>query len=423
VKKSETSILVVDDNREIIMILEECLKEEGYNVEACRDGETAFQLLQGKRYDVLITDLNMSVMSGLELIERAKAENICPVPIIITGYGSMDTAVQALRIGVFDYLVKPFRIEELMQILPLAAAYARAKNVEPRAFSEENATAAANSVKRITSLEALARRLLSERTMWKKKAEMLEAKLTDQRPQSDSLSCGNQDDFLNRMGELVRPVIHDAKGQLQFLMTAYQRALDYAEANLSGDASAYIKDCLSLSLHSMERIKRRVTELSYLGGKVAEPFAEIDITALVQNIATFVGERSETVRISVESRPGTIDIFGDREYLQQMTTNLVINAVEACDKVPGQVSITVEKLTGSSPRIRIVVADNGCGISPPELAKIYELHYTTKTAGSGIGLYLVKKAIELHDGSITCESTVGAGTTFTVELPVLAGGK
>ena len=110
-------ILIVDDNREIRTILEEYLREEGYLARGGGDGKEALARYGETPYDLIITDLNMPGMTGIELIkEIAKDENTTEF-IIITGYASLDTAIESVKAGAFDYLVKPFRIEELKVVI------------------------------------------------------------------------------------------------------------------------------------------------------------------------------------------------------------------------------------------------------------------------------------------------------------------
>jgi DNA-binding NtrC family response regulator len=106
-------ILIVDDNREIRTILEEYLKEEGYVAEGAGDGKEALEKHHETPYDLIITDLNMPGMTGIELIKEVGKGEDATEFIIITGYASLDTAIEAVKAGAFDYIVKPFRIEEL----------------------------------------------------------------------------------------------------------------------------------------------------------------------------------------------------------------------------------------------------------------------------------------------------------------------
>jgi DNA-binding NtrC family response regulator len=110
-------ILVVDDNRELREILEEYLRGEGDNVEGANNGKEALDKHRDNYYDLIITDLNMPELAGMELIKTVRQENETTEFVIITGYASMDSAVEAIKIGAFDYIVKPFRMEELMVVV------------------------------------------------------------------------------------------------------------------------------------------------------------------------------------------------------------------------------------------------------------------------------------------------------------------
>jgi len=106
-------ILIVDDNKELREILEEYLRGEGHSVSGSANGRDALERNREKPFDLIITDLNMPEVSGMELIRTIRKENQETEFVIITGYASMDSAVEAVRIGAFDYIVKPFRMEEL----------------------------------------------------------------------------------------------------------------------------------------------------------------------------------------------------------------------------------------------------------------------------------------------------------------------
>ncbi len=110
-------ILIVDDNRELREILEEYLKGENSQIEGAGDGKEALEKHNISPFDLIITDLNMPEVTGMELIRTIKKENDDTEFIIITGYASMDTAVEAVKIGAFDYIVKPFRMEELQVVV------------------------------------------------------------------------------------------------------------------------------------------------------------------------------------------------------------------------------------------------------------------------------------------------------------------
>jgi DNA-binding NtrC family response regulator len=116
-KNNPFRILIVDDNREIRSILEEYLREEGYQAEGAGDGQEALEMHHETPFDLIITDLNMPGMTGIELIKEINKNDKGTEFIIITGYASLDTAIEAVKAGAFDYIVKPFRIEELKVVI------------------------------------------------------------------------------------------------------------------------------------------------------------------------------------------------------------------------------------------------------------------------------------------------------------------
>jgi DNA-binding NtrC family response regulator len=110
-------ILIVDDNNELRAILKEYLNNDADIVDGAQDGREALNKHEKTPYDLIITDLNMPGLTGMELIRTIRGSNGMTEFIIITGYASLDTAVEAIKIGAFDYIVKPFRMEELKVVV------------------------------------------------------------------------------------------------------------------------------------------------------------------------------------------------------------------------------------------------------------------------------------------------------------------
>jgi len=106
--KSNYSILVVDDDTTILMACAESLMLDGYKVDVAENGEKALELAPKKKYDVVVTDLMMGAVDGLQVLRRVKEISpLCEV-IVLTAYGSVDSAVEAMKGGAYDYLTKPF---------------------------------------------------------------------------------------------------------------------------------------------------------------------------------------------------------------------------------------------------------------------------------------------------------------------------
>ncbi|HEY1553706.1 MAG TPA: HD domain-containing phosphohydrolase [Kofleriaceae bacterium] len=113
-------ILVVDDERVIREILAEFLSLEGFSVHTVEDGEKALCELRLRPYDLLITDLKMPRFSGLQLLERIEAERLGVLTVLMTGFGTVETAIEAMKKGAYDYLLKPFKVEEVIHVVERA---------------------------------------------------------------------------------------------------------------------------------------------------------------------------------------------------------------------------------------------------------------------------------------------------------------
>ena len=116
----EIRILVVDDDTELADMLVAYLDQLGYAATAAYDSRKGFELFQKSRYPLVITDLKMPEMDGIELMERIKATDRKTLVIVITGHGSIESAVEALKKGAYDFIPKPFKPEALKVIIDRA---------------------------------------------------------------------------------------------------------------------------------------------------------------------------------------------------------------------------------------------------------------------------------------------------------------
>ena len=114
-------LLIVDDDKALLGVLRSVLESEGHRVQVVPSAYEALPLLERQRYDLLLVDLKMRRMNGLELLEHERLRRRGTRVVIMTAYPTVDTAVQAMRQGAFDYLVKPFKLAELRAIVERAA--------------------------------------------------------------------------------------------------------------------------------------------------------------------------------------------------------------------------------------------------------------------------------------------------------------
>ncbi len=113
-------ILIVDDEKTIVFALEESLLDEGYDVRTAHSGEQGLELFKKEVADVVLTDLKMPGMTGMELLSKVKEISPSTHVVIITAYGNFDSAVEAVRLGAFDYIQKPFQINNVKQVVAKA---------------------------------------------------------------------------------------------------------------------------------------------------------------------------------------------------------------------------------------------------------------------------------------------------------------
>ena len=124
-------ILVVDDSPQISKALNDLLSASGYSVRTAPSGERALQILESTAFDLIITDLKMTGMTGIELAKQVLQKSPSLPVVILTGYGDMDSVITALRLGVADYLKKPFSIDEVMSVVEREIARSKGRQAAP----------------------------------------------------------------------------------------------------------------------------------------------------------------------------------------------------------------------------------------------------------------------------------------------------
>lgn len=218
---------------------------------------------------------------------------------------------------------------------------------------------------------------------------------------------------ISALGRLTAGVAHEVKNPLN-AMTIH---LELLRQKLSKGAP--VADVL---VHA-DVIGREITRLdSVVQGflKFARPedmrLERIALNTLATDVAQTIRPEAEAARVDVQvaGADGGLDVEADPTMLRQALLNLAVNAVQA---MPHGGTLRLATDVARDGRARIRVSDTGLGIQPDQLARIFDLYFTTKKGGSGIGLSMVFRTVQLHQGDIDVESTPGAGTTFTISLP------
>lgn len=215
-------------------------------------------------------------------------------------------------------------------------------------------------------------------------------------------------DTLNVVGELAAGIAHEIRNP----MTALKGFIQLLEASVKEDYSDYF----AIITSELKRIDSIITEFLVLAKPQAIHYVEKDLNVIVkETIDLLTGEALlfDIVLIS-DLAEGPIEFYCEPNQLKQVLINLIKNAIESM-KEGGKVTIRTESCADQ--HVRLIVADEGCGIPEKKLKRLGEPFYTTKERGTGLGLMVSYKIIKEHGGKIDVTSTEGVGTTFSIKLP------
>lgn len=216
---------------------------------------------------------------------------------------------------------------------------------------------------------------------------------------------------LNRLGDMAAGVAHELRGPLQGL----EFDLDALESVLERPDEA--REMLSGLQRKIQRLEWVVSGFLKVARVRPQGREVIDAGEWIEAICTSVESEALMAGVEIEwalTDPG-LRLRGDRETLSRALENVISNAIEAQPSSTGKVRVEGRR---SGDRAEIVVTDDGPGIEKDRLPGVFDLYFTTKPHGTGVGLALVRQAIELHEGEVRIDSRVGEGTAVTLALPV-----
>lgn len=410
------SVLVVDDDALVRELLASKLSKAGYLPFCAAGGAEGLALLAQENIGLVLLDIMMPGLSGLEVMERIRCSWPDLAVIMATSEDDPAVAQQALSLGARGYLVKPFGDNELLIYL---AQVLRLQEAE-----RDNRTYRAN-------LE----HLIKERT-----AE-LGRTLEDLKSTQNQLI---QQEKLATIGHLAAGVAHEINNPTGYIgsnlgtmgkyfdkFKEFIALQDQAIQGLPPEKVAELgaarqklkldflledsRELVSESLEGIEKIKKIVQGLKSFSRKEQDEARPVNLNECLDNALT-VAWNELKYKATVEKIYGDIPLVsGFPNQLGQVFINLLVNAAQALD---GQGTITLR--TGrEGDAVVVAVSDTGCGIPEASREKIFEPFFTTKAngVGTGLGLSIIKEIVTRHQGEIALESEPGKGTTFTIRLP------
>ncbi len=372
------SVLVIDDKfgpRESLRMLFK-YDYEVYCAESVNEGVEIFET---KRPNLVILDINMPEKDGIKGLAEIRAIDPDAAVIMLTGYGTLSTAQQALRLGAADYITKPFDANDMRKLV--RKHLARADLIRRRNAAEEK-------------LRELTTQLSAERTRLEKDAEMGQASVEFAHDLRNSLTSirGYVSFLVSRLNEthnLSGNQLFDTLDKLSDVENSVMRCCDIIE--------------LWKNLTPHKHMRRELFSLSDLLKSMVAEFQS--------------GWANGTAKCVFKTDINPAEIIGDDTQLYRALRNIVDNAVHSVQDCNGVVYIECGVF---GPNVEIRIIDNGCGISKADLEQIFDPYFTTKSPdiGTGLGLFITKKIIAKHSGVIAVETERGRGTTFSIRFPV-----
>ncbi len=366
-------VLVVDDEPKICHILGQILKEYGCSVRIAHDGLEALDIFSQKHADVVITDIRMPKLAGIELLRELKHIDPLLSVIVVTAYASVEGAVEAMQQGACDFITKPFDTTQIQAIL-----YRCQQRISLTRQLQHTS-------KGLLKLEELNRRLVE---------------LNDMKSQFLAVISHEINTPLCLMSEWLYLLCDKTLGELS---TEQQHAVD-------------------ILINAYERLHRLLQQLIDLmqGANIILQLKELPVQELIQQALTRVMPLAETRSIAIAlhlpSSPVVVEV--DRSRCIAAFEYLIDNAVKF-NRDGGRVDVTV---TATDEKVKIEICDTGIGIPEEDQQRVFEPFFQVDRrlnrayAGSGIGLPLAKRYFELHGGSIHLSSRTAMGTTVCVSL-------
>lgn len=395
-------VLTIDDEEFIRDCFSDILEDNGYEVIQAENGRIGLEKIREYKPDLILCDLQMPEVNGLEVVRTVKEEFEKTPILIISGAGVLDDAIEAVRMGAWDYLVKPlFNLNVLLQAVEKALD--RAKLIAENELYQKN---------------------LEEQTV-QLQQEIDERKRTEKKlVQSEKMAA---------LGDLVAGVAHEINTPLGIGVTgisylddstrAFAKKFNNGEAAKS-DLEKFLGDCeeaCKVTLSNLNRAAQLVNGFKQIA--VDQSSDEKRVFNLKQYLdeilfSLYPRIKKTSHKVSVECAK-ELEVSSFPGALSQVITNLVMNSLlhgfeEMAD---GQVTITV---TSDEQAVSIRYEDNGKGMAEEQKKRIFDPFYTTKrgSGGTGLGMHLVYNLVcEKLGGDISCESTPGEGTCFIIILP------
>ncbi len=372
ISEKDGNILVIDDElgpRESIRMV----FKDTHNVFLAEDGFKGIEILKKENIDVIILDLKMPKINGIETLKKIREIDKDVPVIILTGYGDVEAAKKAIHYGTMEFLSKPFNVEDIIKIVNRAIETRRTK-LSSEKLKEE----------------------------FKQLNEQLKEKISNM-------------ENLATVGQISAEIMHEINNLLT-VIHGYTQLLSQ-QIDPDNSSKSYVST-INEEIKRCKEIAKNILELS----KNKQTVEKININQLIRKIVDFlkISKIAKNIRFNLNLGEGIPLIDANSNHIHQAILNVLLNGIEAIGKnKDGFIEIKTEKEKNN---IIIKIKDNGPGMPEEEINKILKPFYTSKEKGTGLGLYITHKLVKKYNGEIKIESKKGEGTEFTLIFPSNRGG-
>jgi signal transduction histidine kinase len=362
--ENKSKLLLIDDEQIVLDSCAEILADGGCEIVTATNGATGLKLIRDCAPDLVFVDLKMPGISGFQVLEQVQAADPTIVTIVITGFATVSSAVEAMKKGAFDFLPKPFTPDEF---------------------------------RLITRRGLEKRRLVMETIALRREKEML------------------REQFAAIVSHELKSPLGAVQQSLYALASELSESITDTQKNRLERCQIRIDDLLKL-------IQTWLRVMSADMGKIRENFRPVSVADIVAKAIENVQPHAirKDVEIAATVQEPRAQVSGDEGTLVEALVNLLGNAIKY-SRIGSRVQVIAEKAENV---IAITVRDRGVGIVKEDLPHIFEDFYAGKaggeTGGCGLGLAITRRIVEEHDGTISVDSQPGEGSTFVIRLPVLA---
>ncbi len=388
-------VLVIDDSPLVVSLLEDVLSGAGFAVHSACDGLQGLDAERLYRPHVVLCDMNMPGLSGLEVTDRLHQQAPLTPILIFTELSDVRLAVDAMQHGAYGYLTKGVDDATLVHELQKALAHRRV-------------------LERNRHLEEASARHQQELELKVRETMAAVAKLEAERAQAEKLAT---------IGSLVAGVAHEINNPLAVVVANTHFLSDVVPAALGPLDPALaeqVRGALGELTVCSSRIQRIVSGLQRLSRRSRA--TETSQVAAVVTEVNVVCQGRVPASVSIEWRvdPAATQVALPQDDAVLVLSNLIVNAVHAIEATgrPGRVRVSVTPADGA---LLVDVEDTGCGIPRDRLDRVFDPFFTTKAPGkgTGLGLSLARQVVTNAGGTLDLDSEVGRGTTVKVRVPAV----